>query len=257
MELRKVIGKQLRYVRRDLQHIETLAERSTFELLSRKQYRDLLVIGEVYRQQEQMYGSGIKRIEDRIVSISQPHVRPIVRGKAGRPVEFGAKVSVSLVEGYSFIERMSWDNFNESKDLIGQIEGYRKRFGYYPESVHADRIYRSRENVRYCERQGIRLSGPKLGRPRKEIEREEKKQMRQDELVRNAIEGKFGQGKRRFRLGCIRGKLPETSGSMIALIFLVMNLEKILREVFLRFLWGWILSDFYRYRRRFAYNMVG
>jgi IS5 family transposase len=184
-------------------------------------------------------------------------VRPIVQGKTGRPLEFGMKVSVSLVEGYTFIERMSWGNFNESKDLIGQIEGYRRRFGYYPESVHADRIYRSRENLRYCERYGIRLSGPKLGRPRKEIEREEKKQMRQDELVRNAIEGKFGQGKRRFRLGCIRGKLPETSGSMIALVFLVMNLEKILREVFLRFLWEWILLDFYRYRRRFAYNLVG
>jgi IS5 family transposase len=106
---------------------------------------------------------------------------------------------------------MSWDNFNESKDLIGQIEGYWRRFGYYPESVHTDKIYRSRENVRYCERHGIRLPGPKLGRPRKE-----KKQMRQDELARNAVEGKFGHGKRRFRLGCIRGKLPETSSSMIA-----------------------------------------
>lgn len=255
-ELRKAIGKQLRYVKRDLQHIETLAEKSGLELLSRKQYRDLLVIGEVYRQQERMYGERTKRIEDRIVSISQPHVRPIVRGKAGRPVEFGAKVSVSLVNGYSFIDRMSWDNYNESKDLIVQIEGYRKRFGYYPESVHADKIYRTRENLRYCERHGIRLSGPKLGRPRKEIGREEKKQMRQDELVRNAIEGKFGQGKRRFRLACIRGKLPETSGSMIALVFLVMNLEKLLKELFLRFLWGWILSGVYRHRRRFAYTIA-
>lgn len=255
-ELRKAIGKQLRYVRRDLQHIETLAERSSLERLSRKQYRDLLVIGEVYRQQEQMYESGSKRIEDRIVSISQPHVRPIVRGKAGRPVEFGAKVSVSLVDGYAFIERMSWNNFNESKDLVEQIEGYRKRFGYYPESVHADRIYRNRDNLRYCEEHGIRLSGPKLGRPRKEIEREEKKQMRADELERNAIEGKFGQGKRRYRLGCIRGKLPETSGSMIALVFLVMNLEKLLKEVFLHFLWEWILSGFYRRRRRFAYTIA-
>ena len=255
-ELRKAIGKQLRYVKRDLQHIETLTEKSGLELLSRKQYRDLLVIGEVYRQQEQMYEGRTKRIEDRIVSISQPHVRPIVRGKAGRPVEFGAKVSVSLVNGYSFIERMSWDNFNESKDLQGQIEGYRKRFGYYPESVHADRIYRSRENLRYCERHGIRLSGPKLGRPRKEIEREEKKQMRQDELERNAIEGKFGQGKRRYRLACIRGKLPQTSGSMIALVFLVMNLEKLLKEVFLRFLWEWILWGIYRHRRPFAYTIA-
>jgi hypothetical protein len=256
-ELRKAIGKQLRYVKRDLQHIESLAEKSSLELLSRKQYRDLLVIGEVYRQQEQMYEGRTKRIEDRIVSISQPHVRPIVRGKAGRPVEFGAKVSVSLVNGYSFIERMSWDNFNESKDLQGQIEGYRKRFGYYPESVHADRIYRSRENLRYCEEHGIRLSGPKLGRPRKEIEWEEKKQIRQDELERNAIEGKFGQGKRRYRLACIRGKLPETSGSMIALVFLVMNLEKLLKEVFFLFLRTWFPSSLYRYGKRFVYNLVG
>ena len=255
-ELRKAIGKQLRYVGRDLQHIETLSEKSGLGFLSGKQYRDLLVIGEVYRQQEQMYESRTKRIEDRIVSISQPHVRPIVRGKAGRPVEFGAKVSVSLVEGYTFIERMSWENFNESKELIGQIEGYRERFGWYPESVHADKIYRTRENLRYCEEHGIRLSGPKLGRPKKGIGTEEKAQMRQDELVRNAIEGKFGQGKRRFRLACIRGKLPETSGSMIALVFLVMNLEKILKEVFLRFLWGLILSGLYRHWRRFAYTIA-
>jgi IS5 family transposase len=256
-ELRKAIGKQLRYVRRDLQHIETLSEKSGLGFLSRKQYRDLLVIGEVYRQQEQMYGSGTKRIEGRIVSISQPHVRPIVRGKAGRPVEFGAKVSVSLVEGYTFIERMSWENFNESKELIGQIEGYRERFGWYPESVHADKIYRTRENLRYCEEHGIRLSGPKLGRPKKEIGTEEKAQMRQDELVRNAIEGKFGQGKRRFRLACIRGKLPETSGSMIALVFLLMNLEKLLKGVFLHFCRQWIISNILGYQGHFAYNGIG
>ena len=255
-ELRKAIGKQLRYVRRDLKHIEKLSKKVGFELLSRKQYRDLLVIGEMYRQQERMYEGRRRKIEDRIVSISQPHVRPIVRGKAGRPVEFGAKVSVSLVEGYSFIDRMSWENYNESKDLVEQIERYRERFGYYPESVHVDRIYRSRENLRYCNIHGIRISGPKLGRPRKVIGLEEKKRIRQDELDRNAIEGKFGQGKRRFRLGSIRGKLVGTSGSMIAIVFLVMNLEKLLKEVFLRFLWERILRKFYLYRRLFSYNLV-
>ena len=122
--------------------------------------------------------------------------------------------------------------------------------------MHADRIYRSRENLRYCEEHGIRLSGPKLGRPRKEIEREEKKQARQDKLERNAIEGKFGQDKRRYRLACIRGKLPETSGSMIVLVFLVMNLEKLLKEVFLCFLWEWILLGLCRYRRPFAYTIA-
>jgi hypothetical protein len=251
-ELRKAIGKQLRYVRRDLEHIGILAEKSSLERLSGKEYRDLLVIGELYRQQEQMYEERTRRIEGRIVSISQPHVRPIVRGKARMAVEFGAKISVSLVDGYAFIDRMSWDNFNESKELIGQIEKYKERFGNYPGSVHADRIYRSRDNLRYCQGKGIRLSGPKLGRPKKEVLREEKKMAREDELVRNAIEGKFGEGKRRYSLDCIRAKLPETSGSVIAMTFLVMNLEKLLKGDFLHFWRQWIMLNLLGYKRSFC-----
>jgi IS5 family transposase len=242
-ELRKAIGKQLRYLRRDLGHIEGLAKKSTLELLSRREYRNLLVIGEVYRQQKQMYEEGSRRVEDRIVSISQPHVRPMVRGKAGVPVEFGAKISVSLVEGYTFIDRMNWENFNESGELMEQIERYRERFGYYPESVHADRIYRSRDNLKYCARHGIRLSGPRLGRPKRVVDAAERKLMREDELERNAVEGKFGQGKRRYGLGLIRAKLAETSGSMIGMSILVMNLEKLLREVFL-LIWKWTVFAF-------------
>jgi len=102
-ELRKAIGKQLRYLKRDLEHIHGLATRSSLGRLKRKEYRDLLVISELYRQQNQMYEKGTRRIEGRIVSISQPHVRPIVRGKASAPVEFGAKLSVSLVGGYAFV----------------------------------------------------------------------------------------------------------------------------------------------------------
>jgi len=226
------VGKQLRYLRRDLGHIEGLADKSSLQLLSRGEYRSLLVIGEIYRQQERMFEEGSRRINDRIVSISQPHVRPMVRGKAGVPVEFGAKISVSLVEGYTFIDRMSWDNFNESGELIEQIERYRQRFGCYPESVHADRIYRSRDNLKYCAGHGIRLSGPRLGRPKRVVDPAERKLMRADELERNAVEGKFGQGKRRYGLGLIRAKLAETSGSMIGMAVLVMNLEKLLREVF-------------------------
>jgi len=238
-ELKKAIGKQLQYLNRDLKHIHDLAGISSLGRLKRKEYRDLLVISELYRQQNQMYEQGVRRIAGRIVSISQPHVRPIVRGKASAPVEFGAKLSVSLVGGYAFVDRLSWENYNESGDLIGQIETYKQRFGVYPESVHADQIYRNRENRGYCKSKGIRLSGPRLGRPKKETDRQEKKLTRQDELDRNAIEGKLGQGKRRFALDCIRAKLPVTSGSMIALTFLVMSLEKLLKGVFLRFFKTW------------------
>ena len=116
-----------------------------------------------------MHINKVHRISARIVSISQPHVRPRfhrmkARGKASAKVEFGAKTAVSLIDGISFVDRISWDAYNESEDLKNQIEHYRKRFGHDPESVHADKIYRTRENRRYCKERGIRLSGPALGR---------------------------------------------------------------------------------------------
>jgi transposase, IS5 family len=99
-----------------------------------------------------------------------------VRGKAGKPVEFGAKLSVSCCEGYVFLDRISWDNFNESGDLKSQIEAYYNLTGYYPQSVHVDRIYRSRENRAWCKERGIRISGPPLGRPPAHVSNEKKKQ---------------------------------------------------------------------------------
>ncbi|NUN88190.1 transposase, partial [Coprococcus comes] len=108
-----------------------------------------------------------------IVSISQPHVRPIVRGKTRAPVEFGAKVAVSVVDGYAMIEKLHWDNYNEALTLQESVEAYRKRYGVYPEAVLADQIYRNRQNRRYCKEHGIRLSGPPLGRPSKQDQAEQ------------------------------------------------------------------------------------
>ena len=114
--------------------------------LSRRHDKDLLVCREVCRQQLQMYETKTHRIDDRIVSLSQPHVRPIKRGKAGRDTEFGAKLSISVIGGFSFVDRLSWDNYHESLDLVGQIETFRRRLGFYPASVPADKIYRTRAN---------------------------------------------------------------------------------------------------------------
>lgn len=173
--VRKVKGKMLRYVRRDLKIIEVLAQRRGLTLLSKRQYRDLLVIGELYRQQMLMFEDKKYRIEDRIVSISQPHVRPIVRGKVSAPVEFGAKLSISVVKGYVFTEKLEWDAYNEGNTLIESVERYKERFGYYPKVVLADKIYRNKENRDFCKGKGIRLSGPKLGRPSEEAKKEEKR----------------------------------------------------------------------------------
>ena len=184
-----------------------------------------------------MYRDRRHIIADRIVSLYQPHVRPIVRGKVKSPVEFGAKLSVSLVHGFSFVDTLSWDAFNESGDLVAQVQAYHRRFGFYPASVHVDKIYRTRDNRCFCKKHGIRLSGPPLGRPKQITEANKaemtqlRRQRRQDARDRNPIEGKFGQGKRRFTLNRIMAKLAETSEAVIMVSFIVMNLEKILSSI--------------------------
>lgn len=100
------------------------------------------------------------------MSISQPYIRPIVMGKAAAPVEFGAKLDLSIDEkGMARLERLSFDAYNESDVLIDAIERYKERTGHYPQRVLADKIYRNRENLSFCRQHGIRLSGPALGRP--------------------------------------------------------------------------------------------
>ena len=235
-KIRIAISQQLRHLNRNLDSIDSLIACGASGLGAGKHwYRKLLVISELVRQQSIMYYSESRSIPDRIVSLTQPHIRPIVRGKARSKVEFGAKISISLTgNGFVFMDRLSWDAYNEGIDLKTQANIYLRRYGYYPKIICADQIYRTRANLTFCKQHGIRLSGPKLGRPKKNpyLAAEERKITLQDQRRRNAVEGKIGQGKRRFGLGLICTKLAETSESLIAINFLVMNLEKLLRLLF-------------------------
>jgi len=237
--LRKAVKKQLQYTKRNLGIIDQMLKGLVAaEILSNRQQKLLTTIRKLVDQQARMYKTKTHRVEDRIVNLYQPHVRPIVRGKAGAAVEFGAKVAISLENGYSRIEKLSWDPFNESGTLIESLERYKNRHGYFPEAVLADRIYRNRDNLSFCKQHGIRLSGPKLGRPiaKSLMKKAEKRIERQDARDRNAVEGKFGEGKRKYGLAKIAAKLEETAESMIAMQFLVMNLEHKLRVLFAQIL---------------------
>ena len=99
-------------------HGETRESRAKATCLSTTSYYEVLQLW--------MYEHKIHRIEDRIVSINQPHIRPIVRGKAGSSVEFGAKISASCLDGYVFLDYLSWDNFNESNYFIKQVESFKE-----------------------------------------------------------------------------------------------------------------------------------
>jgi hypothetical protein len=122
-EIRFSIRGQLQYICRNLETIEKMiALGADKAALGEELLKKLETIKEVYRQQKYMYDNKTHTVEDRIVSIAQPHIRPIVRGKAGTPVEFGAKVATSRIGGFTFVIHTGYDNFSEGKYLIKTVE---------------------------------------------------------------------------------------------------------------------------------------
>lgn len=236
---RRCIREQLQYLHRNLGHISTLLDSvgSTPFPLNHRRQRQYWIIQHLYEQQSGMHKDRQRKCDDRIVSISQPHVRPIVRGKTKKSTEFGAKISVSMKDGLAFVDNIGWDAFNEGKDLQQQVESYKQRHGYYPEVVLADQLYGSRENRNYLKERGIRFGGKSLGRPPKvttenaEDLKHAREQRKCDNRERIPIEGKFGQGKNGYRLNYIRAKCQRTSEAWINSIFLVMNLMVLFKEV--------------------------
>jgi len=220
--IRKGIKSQLQYLRRNFGTIEKMLDGFEAFPLNHKLQRKYWTIQTVYEQQLKMWVSRSHQVEDRIVSIHEPHVRPIVRGKARAKTEFGAKIHMSMVDGFAFLDTLSWDAFNEGSLLRDYVEEYRNRFGFYPAKVLADKLYCSRENRKWLKEKNIRLAAKPLGRPSaKAVENH----VRPGE--RNPIEGKFGQAKNGYGMNRIRARLKNTSQSWIASIILVLNLVKL------------------------------
>ena len=223
--IRLTIRQQLGYVSRDLKYVDSFIQ-GGYEL-DKKFLDDLETIRKVYEQQKYMLENNTHKVADRIVSISQPYVRPVVRGKVSKPTEFGAKLHLSVDEyGFARIEYLSFDAYNEGPMLIQALEAYKYHHGCYPERVLVDQIYRTRPNIAFCQKNGIRISGPRLGRPAKndEIRRKDAKTAAQDNADRIQIERYFSTAKRRNGMGLITKKREDTSLTTIALSVLVTNI---------------------------------
>lgn len=218
-------GKQLRYLKRDLGYIEQLLSYYSIFPLKPRDQKYLMVLHTVYDQQSHMHRHATHQIDHRIVNIHQPHVRPILRGKEKAKTEFGAKLQMSLVDGYTFLDHTSWEAYNEGSFLTESVEKYKAKFGYYPAEVHADQIYCSRQNRKELKDREIKLIAKPLGRPAAGAV---KNHIRPGE--RNPIEGKFGQAKIKYGLDNIKAKLENTSTSWIATIALVLNLVRMTRH---------------------------
>lgn len=227
-EIRKAIGQQLRYLKRNLNTINKLWDETTGSESPFLSYRDLKiywVIQLIFDQQNKMYEERTNRHPDRIVNIYQPYVRPIVRGKEKNKVEFGSKIGASEFDGFTRLDHLSWDAYNECSDLIPQIERYQKLTGYYPDVVMVDQIYMTRKNRKWLKEKGIRHIGKPLGKP-KELTPYQKRKQRSERNMRNHIEGKFGQAKNAYELNEIRARRADTSQSWIACIIFVLNLVR-------------------------------
>ena len=223
--IRLTIRQQLGYVSRDLKYVDSFIQGG--HELDRKFLDDLETIRKVYEQQKYMLENNTHKVADRIVSISQPYVRPVVRGKVSKPTEFGAKLHLSIDEyGFARIEYLSFDAYNEGPMLIQALEAYKYHHGCYPERVLVDQIYRTRPNIAFCQKNGIRISGPRLGRPAKndEIRRKDAKTAAQDNADRIQSERYFSTAKRRNGMGLITKKREDTSLTTIALSVLVTNI---------------------------------
>ena len=238
--IRKAIKKQLGYIERNLLTINnlwTILEKNNlpipFTPKTKSLYKNWLVCQEIYRQQRQMSDRQVNQCDDRILSIHQPHVRPIIRGKAAKKTEFGSKVALSIVNGTNRIFRISWDAYNDGVDLIGQVETFKKQYQRYPKLVLADQIYMTNANRAYLKQNNIQHRGQPLGRPKKNkqgqiIEPYSKVQLKEANQ-RNHVEGQFGTAKDAYDLIKVKAKTATTSESWIANIFFIINIVKLLK----------------------------
>ena len=182
------------------------------KLLTVREKNNLSIITKMYRQQKNHFRSGDAResIPDRIVSISKPYVRPIVRGKEARNVEFGAKSNNILVDGISFIEKLSFNAFNEGTRLPHCIKMHKRLFGVDVKKIGGDSSYAGNTNRELCTSNGIHTSFVQKGKRAKE--KREKDFVRED-LARvraTTMEGSFGTQKEHYSMRRIKARMKMT-----------------------------------------------
>ena len=201
-----LLGKILEEIRKmvrehDDEEVLTVREKSTMDIITK-----------VYRQQKNHFNSNDPResIPDRIVSISKPYVRPIVRGKEVKNVEFGAKCNNILVDGISFIEKLSFNAFSEGTRLEHCIKMHKRLFKVDAKKIGGDTGYAGTANRDLCRKLDIQTSFVKRGRP--SAEKKEKDFVRQ-ELARvraTAMEGSFGTLKEHYAMRRIKARKKKT-----------------------------------------------
>lgn len=231
-EVRRIQKQMVQYVRRNIRQVRELAAR-----VKPKDIMDWAVIEEIKdrlkdaveiaRQQWKMYRENLRSIENRVVSFWKPYIRPIVRGKDGKEVEFGPKCSMSYVNGYLFLDKISFDAYHEGAALEESLNRHKTRFGKDAKVMIADKIYGSRKNREMLAERGIRASLIPLGRKSK-LSKTREKWVKQKQRKRSEIEGAIGTSKTAYGLERLRYKISGGEEINIRLGLIAMNLSRML-----------------------------
>ena len=231
-EIRLMQGKLLRFLKRNVGQVERLVGQYAGEIQARE--REFLrlrleTVKRIYAQQEEMWRTKVRRVKERIVSLHMPHIRPIVRGKAGRDVEFGAKALLSWVDGFCFMDRLGFDAYNEGEYLKDSLDSYKERFGRYPKSSTGDGIFGNRANREQLKEIGVRGGFKALGRGAAVKENRVWYRERQKKRA-SRMEGIIGCAKNRFGLDRVKYRIAGGEEICIRLGLLAMNLNTALRK---------------------------
>ena len=209
---RKLTRRLIHLLGKILEEIRKMIRGHDEEVLTVREQSTVGIITKVYRQQKNHFNSNNPResIPDRIVSVSKPYVRPIVRGKEVKNVEFGAKSNNILVDGISFIEKLSFNAFSEGTRLEHCIKMHKRMFKVDAKKIGGDTGYAGASNRNLCKQMGIQTSFVSRGRP--STEKKEKDFVRQ-ELARvraTAMEGSFGTQKEHYAMRKIKARKRKT-----------------------------------------------
>ena len=211
MRLLALLGKILGEIRRQMRVYPDE------ELLNDKQLDMLETITRVYRLQKNHFKSGDSResIPNRIVSLHKDYIRPIVRGKETKTVEFGAKCNNIQIDGISFIEKLSFNAFNEGTRLKHCVSLAEKLTGVPVKKIGGDQCYSGNDNRTFCKENGIETSFTQKGRTGKnEVKNATKRELAK--VRATAMEGSFGTQKEHYGLRKIAARIKSTE---IMLIF--------------------------------------
>ena len=226
----KKLRKQLlKYLLRLLTGLEDMQLKHQFNL-SNKERKLIRNVNTIYAQQHELLYGNRENVKHRIVSLHKPHVRPIIRGKEVKPVEFGAKVHKVQVGGLSFIEHLSYENFNEGTRLKQAIAFHQKHFGKCSQ-LAADAIYATNENRRYCSSLEVATSFIPKGKQGKLAEQKSAMRSALSTVRATVLEGSFGNEKNHYLLGKVKARTEATEIAWIFFGMLTANASIISKRI--------------------------